>query len=157
MTDSERLLHIHIVNNDVALSLLLMQTLWYWMNSCLNRIAYLLPECVGTVGVEALVAVHHCHEVFGVRQVNDVMGISWEHVHGLNLITAYLELDDFICAELTLLDFAVTGHHNKELPLGIVPVLSLGYSGLGDVDAYLTDIGTFHKFRKRSTWVNIHL
>ena len=60
------------------------------------------------IGVEALVAVHHCYEIVRIRQVDDVVGISWKHVHGLDLIAAHFKLNHFIGAELTLLDFAVT-------------------------------------------------
>ena len=144
------------MNNDVALSLLLMQTLWYWMNSCLNRIAYLLPECVGTVGVEALVAVHHCHEIFGVRQVDDIVGITGEHVHGLYLVTAYLELDDFISTELALLYLAMTGNDDEELPLGVVPMLAFGDAGLGNVHTELSVLCGFKKLGKTATVITIH-
>ena len=40
--------------------------------------------------------------------------------------------------EVALLDEAVAFHHNELLELGIVPVLTFGNAGLGDVDAYLT-------------------
>ncbi len=75
--------------------------------------------------VKALVAVHDCHEVFGIRQVDDVVGIAGEHVHCLDLIATYFKLYDFIRTELTLLDLAVTSHNDEELPLGVVPVFAL--------------------------------
>ena len=51
---------------------------------------------VGTIGIENLVAVHDCHEVFGFAQVDDVVGVAREHDDALDLITAYLIFDDTI-------------------------------------------------------------
>ena len=78
------------------------------------------------VGVETLVAVHDSHEVFGVRQVDDVVGIAGEHVNGLDLVAAHLKLNDFIGTELALLNLAVTGNDYEELPLGVMPMFAFG-------------------------------
>lgn len=47
------------------------------------------------VRVEYLVAVHHCHEVFCLTQVNDVVRIPWQHVDAQDVVTAYLLLPSF--------------------------------------------------------------
>jgi len=119
--------------------------------------SYFFKECVGTVGVEALVAVHNGDEVFGVRQVDDIVGVSGEHVDGFDPVAADLELQDFVRAELALLDKSMPRDHDEELPLGVVPVLALGYAGLGDVDADLSDICTLDKFGERASRVGVHL
>ena len=43
------------------------------------------------------------------------------------------------------------------LPLGVVPVLALCNTGLGDVDAYLSAIGGVDKLGKRAAVVAVHL
>ncbi len=78
-------------------------------------------------------------------------------MHGLYLVTAYLELDDFISTELALLYLAMTGNDDEELPLGVVPVLALGDSRLGDIDAYLTDVGALDKLGERAALIDVHL
>ena len=66
------------------------------------------------------------------------MGVAGEHVDALDVVARDFKLKDFICPQFTLLYQAVTGDHNEELPLGVVPVLAFGDAGLGDVDGYLT-------------------
>ena len=62
------------------------------------------------------------------------MRISWQHVDTLNVVACDFELYHLIGAELALLNEAVTGDHDEELPLGVVPVLAFGDAGLADVD-----------------------
>ena len=42
--------------------------------------------CVWSSGVEDLVAVHNCYEVLGVGEVDDVVGVAWEHDDGLDVV-----------------------------------------------------------------------
>ena len=46
----------------------------------------LLEKGVGLVGVEDLVAVHHCDEIFCVGEVDDVVGVAGKHVDGLDVV-----------------------------------------------------------------------
>ena len=48
------------------------------------------------VRVEDFIAVHHRDQVLGVGEVDDVMRIAWEHVNHLDVVAAYLKLDDLI-------------------------------------------------------------
>ncbi len=83
----------------------------------------------GLIGGEALVAVHHCYEVVGGGEADDVVGVAREHVHGLNFVAAYLEVEYFVRADAALLNQAFASNHDKEFPLGIVPMLTLGDAG----------------------------
>ena len=60
------------------------------LNDC--RLFYLLKVCVWFVRVEDFVAVHHCHEIFSFREVDDVVGVAWKHVDCFYLVTAYLKI-----------------------------------------------------------------
>ena len=84
------------------------------------------------------------------------MSIARQHVNALDIITCDFELYHFICTQLALLNQTMTRHHNKELPLGIVPMLSLGNTWLGDIDAYLTSIQRMHQLSKRTAVIHIH-
>ncbi len=109
------------------------------------------------IGVETLVAVHDRHEVVGVRQVNNIVGVAGEHMDGFDFVAADLELQDFVRADPALLDKAVTGNNDEELPLGVVPVLTFGNARFGDIDTHLADVGTLDKFGERAARVHVHL
>ena len=109
------------------------------------------------IRIKYLITVHYRHEVFSVAEVDNVVRISRQHVDALDVVARYFEFDYFIGAEPTLLDEAVTADHNEELPLGVVPVLTLGYTGLGDVDADLAAIQGVHQLGEGATVVNVHL
>ena len=97
-------------------------------------------ESIWFVRVKNLVAIHYRHKVFGVAEVNDIVGITREHVDALDIVTGDFELDDFVGAEFTLLDETVSRDHNEELPFGVVPVLAFGDARLRDVDAHLATV-----------------
>ena len=123
----------------------------------LDVLFYWFEVCIGLVGVEDLVAVHHRDEVFRVAEVDDVVGIARQHVYALDVVASHLELNDLIGAKLTLLDEAVTAHHNEELPLGVVPMLALGNARLGNINRNLATIQCMDQFGEAATVVNVHL
>ena len=69
---------------------------------------YFIEVSVRTLRIEDLVAVHDCYEVFGFAQIDDVMGVAREHLHGLNLPAAHFVVPDFIRSLLAKLDKAMT-------------------------------------------------
>ena len=75
----------------------------------------------------------------------------------LDIVTGDFELNHFISAEFTLLDEAVTGNHDEELPFGIVPMLSFRDARLGDIDGDLPAVERVDEFRERATVIGIHL
>lgn len=85
------------------------------------------------------------------------MRIAWEHVHHLDVVARDFELDDLIRALLALLDQTMTLHHDEELPLAVVPVLSLGDARLADVDAHLSAVGQMHQLSEGTSLVHVHL
>ena len=118
-----------------------------------------LKERIRPPGVEYLVAVHYSYEVFGVGEVDDVVGVAGEHVDALDVVAGDFELDDFAfgVVEVALLDKAVTAHHDEELPLGVVPVLAFGDARLRNVNRNLTAIQGVNQLGKRASVVHIHL
>ena len=46
---------------------------------------YRIEIGVRTVWVEDFVAVHHRHEVFSIREIDDVMGVTREHYHAVSV------------------------------------------------------------------------
>ncbi len=108
------------------------------------------------IGVKYLVAVHHCHEVFGVGEVDDVVGVAGQHDDRLDFISAHLVFNHLIRPLLAHLDQAVALHHDELFPLAVVPVLALGYTRLGDVDANLPAVGRVDQFGERAAVVAVH-
>ena len=87
------------------------------------------------IRIKRLIRPHDRHQILRIAQVDDIVGIAGQHMDGLYLVAGNLKLDHLIRADFALLNEAVAGHHNKELPLGVVPVLALGDAGLRDVSA----------------------
>ena len=103
---------------------------------------------IGAIGVEAFVAVHHGDEVVRFREVDDVVGIAGEHLHGLDFVAADFVVPDFACAFLAQPNQPVPAHHDEGLPLAVVPMLALRHAGLGDVDAHLPAAERVQEFRE---------
>lgn len=101
---------------------------------------------VGPVRIEYLVAIHDGDEVFGVGEVDDVVGVTGEHDDTLDFVTTHLVVEDFVGTFLAKLDEAVARDDDELFPLGVVPMLALGDAGLGDVDAYLSAIEGVDEF-----------
>ena len=123
----------------------------YWLNY--------LKESVWLIGIEYLVAVHDGNEVFGVREVDDVMCVAREHVDGLNVVAVNFPFKDFTFGviEVTLLNKSVAFDDDKLLKLGVVPVLALGDARLADVDADLSCIEGMHQFCEAAAVIDVHL
>ena len=69
---------------------------------------YFIEVSIRTLRIEDFVAVHDGHEVFLVAQIDDVMGITGKHLHGLYLLTAHFVVPDFIRSLFAKLDKAMT-------------------------------------------------
>ena len=76
---------------------------------------------------------------------------------GLDVVAGDLELDDFVGAQLALLDEAVAGDDDEELPLGVVPMLTFGDSGLADVNGDLAAIEGVDQLGEGAAVIDIHL
>ena len=118
-----------------------------------------IKERIRVRGIKDLVAIHHRDEVLCVGEVDDVMRIPGEHVDALDIVARDFKLDHlaFRVVEVALLDEAVTGDHDKELPLGIVPMLPLGDARFADVDGDLTTVEGMHQLGEGASGVHIHL
>lgn len=112
---------------------------------------------VGPVRIEYLVAVHDGDEVFGVGEVDDVVGVTGEHDDGLDFVTTHLVVEDFVGAFLAELDEAVARDDDELFPLGVVPMLALGDTRLRNVDTHLSAVEGVDEFGERTTLVYIHL
>ena len=75
----------------------------------------------------------------------------------LNLVPGNFKLYRFPSVDVPFLNQAMTCDHNEKLPLGVVPVLSLGDARTADVDAHLPAIGGVYQLCKGTTVVRIHL
>lgn len=112
---------------------------------------------VGPVRIEYLVAVHDGDEVFGVGEVDDVVGVAGEHDDGLDFVTTHLVVEDFVGAFLAELDEAVARNDDELFPFGVMPMLSLGDTWLRDVDAYLSAVEGVNQFGERTAGIDVHL
>ena len=78
-------------------------------------------------------------------------------MNSLDSVTADLEFDLFIGADLAFLDQPMSGHDHEEFPLAVVPVLPFGDAGLCDVHGDLTAVLRFQQFCEAASLVYIHL
>lgn len=85
------------------------------------------------------------------------MGVAGEHDDGLDFVTTHFVVEDFVSAFLAELDEAVARDDDELLPLGVVPMLTLGDAGLGNVDAHLTAIEGVDQFGERTAGIDVHL
>ncbi len=129
-------------------------------NRCLSLCPFVLYRVevgIGTFGVECLVAVHHRDEVFGVREVDDVVGVAREHDYGLYAVAAHFVFENLVGAFLPHLYQAAALDHDELLPLAVVPVLPLGDAGPGDVHAHLAAVWCVHQLGEGAAVVAVHL
>ena len=112
---------------------------------------------VGPVRIEYLVAVHDGNEVFGVGEVDDVVGVAGEHDDGLDFVTTNFIVQHFVCSFLAELDEAVARDDDELFPLGVVPMFTLGDTWLRDVDAYLSAVEGVNQFGERTAGIDVHL
>ena len=108
------------------------------------------------VRVKDLVAGHDRYQIFRLRQVDNVVGPAGNHVDRLHLIAGNLKLHRLAGVDVPLLNQAVTGHHDEQLPLGVVPVLALGDAGAADVDGHLAAVGGVNELGKGAPVVRVH-
>lgn len=107
--------------------------------------------------VETLVTPHEGDEVFGFRQVDDVMRIAGNHFHNLDFIATDLNIDHLISTNLTKPDQTVAADYHELLVLGVVPVLTFGNPRFGDIDRELPAICCTNQFGKATPVIDIHL
>ena len=131
-------------------------TVYWWL---LYVLFHRVEESIRVRRIKYLIAVHHRDEVFRFGEVDDVVGIARQHVDALDVVACDFKFDNlpFGVVEVALLDEAMTRHHDKELPLGVVPMLTLGDARLADVDAHLAAIQRMHQLGERASLVHIHL
>ena len=106
--------------------------------------------------VEHLVAVHDGDEVFGFREIDNVMGIAWEHVDSLDVVATHFEVEDFVTADAAHLNEAMTFDDNKLFPFRMMPMLPFGNAWLTDVDADLTGMCGVDEFCEGTSCIDIH-
>jgi len=78
-------------------------------------------------------------------------------VYCFDLVAADLEVEDFVGIDPALLDKSVAAYDDEELPLRVVPVLTLGDARLADVDADLTTVEGVDEFGEGTSVVYVHL
>ncbi len=61
------------------------------------------------------------------------MSVTRKHMYRLNLISRNLELKHFLGTFLTFLNQPVPGNNNEKLPLGMMSMLPLRDSRLGNI------------------------
>ena len=111
------------------------------------------------IRIEDFVAVHHSDEIFGVTEIDDVMGVTGEHVNGLNVVAINFPFQNFPfgIVQITLLDKTMAFHHNELFELRMVPMLSFSDAWLADVDANLATVQGVNKFGEATTVIHVHL
>ena len=82
------------------------------------------------IWVKLLVCPHQGYEVFGVGKIDDVVRPARDHVDGFDLVAAYLKRNLFVGVDIALLDQGASAYDDEKLPLGIMPMLTLGDAGL---------------------------
>ena len=120
---------------------------------------YRVKERIWVRRIKDLIAIHHRDQVLCFGEVDDVMRIPREHVDALDIVARDFKLDHlaFRVVEVALLDETVTGDHDKELPLCVMPMLPLGDARLADVDGDLTTVEGMHQLGEGAPVIHIHL
>ena len=109
------------------------------------------------VRIEYFITGHHRDQVFRLGQVDDIVRPAGNHVDGLDLVSRDLELHHFAGVDVALLNQPVTGDHDEQLPLAVMPVLSLGDARSADVDGHLSAIRRVNQLGKGASVVHVHL
>ena len=109
------------------------------------------------VRVKGLVRPHDRDKIFGIGQVDNIVRVTGQHVHGFDLFAAHLEFYDLVGADLAFLNQGAAAHHDKEFPLGVVPMFALGDSRLGNVHAELAAVRRLQELGKAAAGVHVHL
>ncbi len=73
-----------------------------------------------------------------------------------DLVSRNLKVKHLICADLAELNQSVTCDNDKEFPFGVMPMLSFGNAGFGDIHAELTTFLGFEQLGKATSIVAIH-
>ena len=81
-------------------------------------------------GVKQLIRPHKGDKVLGITQIDDIMRPAGDHMDGFDRVAADLKADLLVRVDVTLLDQRATADNDEELPLRIVPMLTLGDAGL---------------------------
>ena len=109
------------------------------------------------IRIKLLIRPHEGDKVIGIRQIDDIMRPAGDHVDSFDLLTADLKANLLVRVDVALLNQCATADDDEELPLRVVPVLSLSDAGLADIYAELTVIGCFQQLGKRTAIVAVHL
>ena len=123
----------------------------------------LLVVGVGVLGVEGLVGPHDRDEVLGVGKVRDGVRVARDHLDDAHVGTGDRVLVDRIRIAVRVLphpaqpDGRGAGDHQEPLPLGHVPVVSLGDAGPGDVDGDLAAFGRAQELGEGAALVHVGL
>ena len=85
------------------------------------------------------------------------MGVTGQHVHGLDLFSGDFEVQDLVAADAAFLDERLAADDDEELPFGVVPVLAFRDAGVGDVHAELAAGNGLQELRKAPAGIGVHL
>ena len=118
---------------------------------------YRFKKCVRMIRIKKLVCPHESDEVLSVAEIDDIMRPAGDHVNGFDLVTAELKTDFFVRMDIALFDQRMTADDDKELPLGIMPMLTLGDAGFRDIHTELTVISGFQKLGEGAAIIAVHL
>lgn len=118
---------------------------------------HLLKKSIRPFRIKHLITSHHRYEIFCLRQIDNIMCPSRNHIYTLYLLSADFKLHDFSRVDVAFLDQSVSMDYDKLFPLTVVPVLSLCYPRFADINRYLSTIRRVHKLCKTSSVITIHL
>ena len=69
------------------------------------------------LGIKLLVCPHDGNKIFGVGQIDDVVRIAGQHMHGLYLFAAYFKAQHLVRADLSFFNESVSRYYNEKFPL----------------------------------------
>ena len=90
-------------------------------------------------------------------QIYYIMSIARNHVNHSNIVTVHFVIDYILRPDLTQLYQAMSAYDNKLFILCVMPVLTFGYSRLGNINTELPCRHCTQNFRKASPIIGIHL
>ena len=108
--------------------------------TCIWLLLHRFKISIRLLRIENLIAVHNCHQVLSLGEVDDVVGVAGVHVYGLDIVATYFVIPYFIGSFFTHLNESMTRYNNKGFPFAMVPMYAFGNARFADVDAYLSAI-----------------
>ena len=99
------------------------------------------------ISIKYLITNHHRHQILCLRQINNIMGPTRNHINCFYFLSTDFKLNHLSGINIPLLYESVSRSNDKHLSLTIMPVLSFRNTGSTDIHTDLSSILCMQQFR----------